>query len=341
MAKTLKEQIQSRKNIFSKSGNALTAYGVNTYRNFFPTTNSVPVRSSVNNRGGRGLGWATGNKKFIDPLQKGKSGVLKVAKDKNGKNIGDKLYITSLQGHFKRLGNVIDSNLWSFVMAMGSHKLKEFQDTFKHKKFPGNHTGWRSLSQSTKNNRRRLGLWPGKGRGGALMATGRLKDSLTFRPGIRTARAVIYPNPKAFEKAYPEWLEPKDRNKIGSRSKGNSSYGPVEGMPPVNGRQVWGRKGRTYATYHNEHGFSTPRRQYLGIVERMTAQEESLMDDYMFYSVFNQGLNTRNSGTNKMIDRSNTRGRIQTENRNIAKRNKELGLADNSKDGFATTLGTD
>lgn len=338
MAKSSKSLSRKRIDFFNKQGGVTTARGMETYRNFFPT-NGTPLRSTINNRGNSGTGWATGKRKFVLPLQKGRSGVLRLAQDSKTKQYKeDRLSLTALPGHFRRLGNLIDEHLWMFVMAMGSHKLREFQDAFKNKKFPGRKTAWRSLSQTTKSNRRRLGLWPGKG--GTLMATGRLKDSLTFIPGTRTPRAVIYPNPKAFEGAYPEWLEPKDASKIGSRSKNGSSGEPVEGMS-VNGRQVWGRKGRVYATYHNEHGFSTPRRQYLGIADRITPQEESLMDDYMFFSVFSNRINVRSGGTEKMVNTANARGRESKAAMARGAENARMGLINNSTGGYATTLGTD
>lgn len=319
---------RQRIDFLNREGSTITAPGSENYRNFFPTK-GTPIRSAINERGGRGLGWATGKKSLVQPLQQGRSGVLRLAQDnKTGKSKEDKLPFTALPGHFVRMGSLIDKNLWLFVMTMGSHKLKEFQDAFKDKRFPGKRTAWRSLSQSTKSNRRRLGLWPGKG--GTLTATGRLKDSLTFIPGTRTPRAVIYPNPKAFEKAYPEWLEPKDSSKKGSRSKSGSSSGPVEGMS-VNGRQVWGRKGRIYATYHNEHGFSTPRRQYLGIADRITPQEMSLMDDYMFFAVFSQRINIKSWGTQNMVNKGNAKGQALKENRAAAASAAARGLGDNSK----------
>lgn len=287
------------------------------YTNFFSQTAGGSIIHSGKN------GWAYGKTNLINPLKNGGKQVPYGAQ-MHGASL---LKGQQIERHFDLMKIQFDKGLWMFIQALGSHSQRFFQDTFKNKRFPG--TGghgssfytartWAALKRKTVSNRNKLGLMPGKPYGNQLTATGRLHDSIKIDISGGSAKfpkARIYTDPKAFAGAYPEWKIGTKRRKIG---KGRSGGFPSGVGPAGNG--MAGRIGRVYAGIHNEaekggsmwikgHGHvKPPQRKFMGISsELMSDKVQKLMDDYLFYYIFNASLGVKTEAQNRQIEKNNAK----------------------------------
>ena len=262
-----------------------SAFG-KTYRGFFSTSENTFIRASKNvNR------IPVGNpRRLTNILKDNQRGRLKVfARDVswNGTAL-TKINGNEFVAHLKALTQHFNSSLWMFIQALGSHTHLYFQQAFDNQSLgPGTHR-WASLSQKTRNNRVYLGF-PARGK---LMVTGRLKSSLKIEPSSRGVNSVlIYVDKKAFAAPYPEFIGSHRR-----KATYKSNVGPAvdaNGNPLyVKGKPLYGRKGRFYAPYHlskNGNMF----RPYMGANVPGIVKDPrvlSLMDDILFYGVFNKAL---------------------------------------------------
>lgn len=263
------------------------------YKNFFPSGKGNLLQSSGQNASGP-------NRYISNIIPEGKSKGYGNNEVKGfGKSIGDRgnRYIDGevFGDHFWLLHLRIDKQLWMYVTAMAYHAKLTFQQNFQKKAF-GSGTPWRHLKMSTVRKRRRVGL-SGKD---ILVATGRLRNSLQVieageaTRGKKGVTSTLWTDPHFFQDVYPE--SPTHNMK---KRPYKSGWVQTE-----NG--YWGRKGRVYAAVHNERNIpGSPWRKFMGhptddsgdfLFERLALR---LMDDFLFYGVFNRSQELHESSVLK------------------------------------------
>lgn len=276
------------------------SYKNETYRNFFSTKiyknrwaqsggrrgGGEKIVVASGKKGGRS-GLPVGKRNFINIFNKGDGGLKQLTKPNAKDNSALQLQGSTLHRHFQLLRNAVDIALWGFIQAMASHKQRVFEDSFNPnvKGFQAGFSSprrWAPLSEVTKKNRIRLGF----GASDKLVRTQRLKGAIDFKneTGMKFPGAHVFLNKKAFSDYYPEYPLPKSGKSALGGSVGVTSYKDPKG------RTLVGRKGRCYGFFHNEGAGRNPQRQFIGIERRLTKQENALMDQFLFYSVFNRYL---------------------------------------------------
>lgn len=293
---------------------------IDKYKNIFPSAGKHMLKP-----GGKGM-WGPGksgiayssNTGSVKSSVKGNANITSPLA--RGGKLSDKFYTEKgtndivIEGknfprHFSLLSHTIDSALWMFVQAMGLHSQRVFQNSFVNKKFAGSSTSkaWTHLKQVTKNKRRAVGLMPGNPFGGILTATGRLFDSITFKENAVIKTVRIYTDPNKFRGMYPEYVT-KDG-------------------------KIKGRSGRVYAFFHNNRQRSnsgrhaTPTRQFMGVGDFLASPTAmSLMDDYLYYFVFNQALGALSKNTKRAKEYSEGRRKLFVSQSELRQEARAKGL---------------
>lgn len=259
------------------------------FHNFFSTSNGTFIRSSMNFRrtpaGDQNITKIFRKENMTGQLKKigtiGQHGALKGLTVING---------ASFLNHIRLLNQTINTSLWMFVQAMGSHAHLYFQNTFEQQSLGTNTHRWRALRQATRDNREKLGFPTNK----ALMVTDRLRQSLKIKPSALGANLVwIYADKSDYAGAYPEFVGTHLHKR-----RYNANVGPALGpngtpLKDSKGRPLYGRKGRFYAHYHLDSSKSSIYRPYIGANVRDLHYSDKilfLMDQMLFYNVFNKDL---------------------------------------------------